>query len=339
MTGRMRRELPPPLGGPGRGLGLVAGVVADRLVPDPPDARHPVAWFGRWAGWLERRMWADSRARGAAYCLVSCAPAAAAGLALEALGRRGVLARAAVTGLATWTVIGADSLAREGRTMAERLEDDDLVGARAQLPHLCGRLASALDGPELARAAVESMAENTADSAVASLFWGAVGGVPAMFVHRAVNTLDAMVGHRDERHARFGTASARLDDALDLVPARLTGALACLLAPAVGGDPRRAGRVMVRDASDHPSPNGGWCEAAWAGALGVRLGGRNVYPGGRVEHRGLLGDGPRPDGAAVRAAARLVHLVSGTAGTLAGLGAVASGRTRRRRARHRKGQP
>ena len=331
-------------GGLGRGLGLVAGLLADRVLLDPPNAAHPVAWFGRWAGWLEQRMWADTAPRGAAYCLIACAPAAAAGLLLEAAGRRGLVARIVTTGAATWVVLGAGSLAREGLTMADQLVSGDLDGAREQLPHLCGRLAAGLDEPELARATVESMAENTADSAVASLFWGAVGGVPAMLVHRAVNTLDAMVGHHNERYEHFGAFSARLDDALDLVPARVTGALACVLAPAVGGSTPRAARIMVRDATNHPSPNGGWCEAAWAGALGVQLGGRNVYPGGRVEHRGLLGEGPRPDGAAVRAASRLVLLVSGAAGALAGLGALAAcrarpPRTRRRGARHRKGQP
>ncbi|RLP06865.1 adenosylcobinamide-phosphate synthase CbiB [Propionibacterium australiense] len=329
--------------GLGRGLGLAAGVLADRLLHDPPDAGHPVAWFGRWAGWLEQRMWADTVSRGAAYCLIACAPAAAAGLGLEAAGRRSTLARMVTTGVTTWVVLGAGSLAREGRTMADRLASGDLDGAREQLPHLCGRLAAGLDEPELARATVESMAENTADSAVASLFWGAVGGLPAMLVHRAVNTLDAMVGHHSDRYEHFGAFSARLDDALDLVPARITGTLACVLAPAVGGDARRAARIMLRDAAHHPSPNGGWCEAAWAGALGVRLGGRNVYPGGRVEHRGLLGEGPRPDGAAVRRASRLVHLVSGAAGALAGLGALATGRAahrtaHRRGARRRKGQ-
>lgn len=304
-----------------RGLGLVAGLVADRLVPDPPDRAHPVAWFGRWAGWLEERLWADSRARGALYCVLACTPPLAAGAALEAIGRRSAPARLLVTAAATWTVLGAGSLAREGRAMAGLLEDGDLEGARERLPHLCGRLPDGLDEPELARATVESMAENTADSAVASLFWGALGGAPAMFVHRAVNTLDAMVGHRDERHGRFGSFSARLDDLLDLAPARITGALACLLAPAVGGRTGAAVHVMVRDGADHPSPNGGWCEAAWAGALGVRLGGLNVYPGGLVERRGLLGDGPRPDGASVRAAAGLVGLVSATAAALAGAGA------------------
>ena len=343
MIGHLHHERPLPAA-MGRGLGLVVGIAADRLVPDPPDTGHPVAWFGRWALWLERRMWSDSAARGAAYCAIACAPAAAVGLVLEAVGRRSALARTAVTGVAAWAVVGAGSLAREGRAMADLLECGDLDGARERLPNLCGRLADELDGPELARAAVESMAENTADAAVASLFWGAVGGIPAMLVHRAANTLDAMIGHRDERYGNFGRFSARLDDVLDLAPARITGALACALAPAVGGNALRAARTMLRDARDHPSPNGGWCESAWAGALGVRLGGTNAYPGGRVERRGALGDGPRPDGAAVRTASGLVRLVSGAAGVLAGLGAVTAvraphARTARHGARRGEGQP
>ena len=120
-----------------------------------------------------------------------------------------------------------------------------------------------------------------------------------------------MVGRRSARSGLFGTASARLGGTLGLVPARLTGALACALAGLADGSPRRAWRTMLRDAHDHPSPNGGWCEAAWAGALGVRLGGANTY-GERVEVRGTLGDpdAPRPDADAVRRAARLVTAVT-----------------------------
>lgn len=309
-----------------RAIGLALGVLADQAFGDP-RRHHPVAWFGTWANAVEERCYADDRARGGALVVASVAPVAAAALALEVGTRRRPLLRIAATAVTTWAVLGARSLAREGEAMAARLDANDLAGARGRLGNLCGRDPDQLDGPELARAAVESMAENTADAAVASLFWGALAGIPGMVTHRCLNTLDAMVGHRNARYGRFGTAAARLDDAADWLPARITGALACLLTPTVGGNSRRAWRVMLRDASLHPSPNGGWCEAAWAGALGVQLGGRNVYAN-RVEERGLLGDGPRPDAAALRKGAGLVTSVT-VAATAAAVGGLVASAARR----------
>lgn len=314
-----------------RAAGLALGLAIDRVLGDP-QRHHPVAWFGTWATFVERRTYGDSRARGAAHLAVTVAPVLALGLAADAATRRSRAAGVLLTAAATATCLGARSLADEGERMAAALEAD-LDAARERLPHLCGRDPEGLDADEIARATVESLAENTADSAVATLVWGSAAGVTGALVHRAVNTLDAMVGHRTPRYARFGTASARADDLLDLLPARLTGALACLLAPLVGGSPRSAARVMLRDAPRHPSPNAGWCEAAWAGAIGVRLGGTNVYSG-RAEQRAPLGDAdaPRPDAAAVRRAARLVTAVTWAATTLAS-GATAlralTGRTRR----------
>ncbi|MEL4504658.1 cobalamin biosynthesis protein [Luteococcus sp. H138] len=273
-----------------RAAGLAVGTLADRLVPDP-QRHHPVAWFGSWATVVERRCYADQRLAGAGQVAVCLAPLAVLAIAVEAAGRRHPLAQLGLTALATWAVTGGSSLAREGEIMASHLADGDLPAARGRLGHLCGRLPDELDEPELARATLESVAENSADAVVAPLFWGALAGVPGLLLHRGINTLDAMIGHHNARYENFGMVAARLDDAACWLPARITGGLACVLA-----GPRRgpAWRVMRRDAHDHPSPNGGWCESAWAGALGVQLGGRNVYPGGRVEHRGLLGDGPRP---------------------------------------------
>ena len=300
-----------------RAWGIALGVAADAAFGDP-KTHHPVAWFGTFAARTEPPLYADDRAHGAAYVAATVTPVALTGLILERATRTHPVAHIAATALCTWAVLGARSLAEEGEIMADHLDAGDLEAARGRLGHLCGRDPSNLDEPELARAADESMAENTADAVVASLFWGAIAGLPGLLVHRAVNTLDAMVGHRNERYARFGTAAARLDDALDYLPARITGDLACRLAWVVDGDPARAYDVMRRDCREHPSPNGGWCEAAWAGALGVQLGGRNVYFS-RVEQRGLLGDGPRPRAADVRRAARLVGVVTAMATGLAAL--------------------
>lgn len=299
-----------------RGIGIGLGILADRTIPDP-QSHHPVAIFGSAADQLEKLIWADSVPRGAVYAAACLTPLAVLGVAAENATRDRPVRRTLVTAAATWAVVGATSLAREGDTMASRLAAKDLNGARDQLPHLCGRDPQALDEPELARATVESMAENTADAAVASIFWGAVAGLPGMLVHRGANTLDAMVGHHNQRFEHFGKASAHLDDLLDLGPARITGALACLLAPMVDGDRARSLDVMARDHAHHPSPNGGWCESAWAGALGVTLGGRNLYYGNRFEDRPLLGDGPRPDAGKVSDAARLVQAVTWAATGLA----------------------
>jgi adenosylcobinamide-phosphate synthase len=233
---------------------------------------------------------------------------AAAGWAAGRATRNRPVARATITALATWTVLGGRTLREESRIMAAHLEDHDLEQARGRLNHLCGRNPDGLDESELARATVESVAENTSDAVVAALIWGGIAGIPGLLAYRAANTLDAMVGHRNDRYARFGTPAARLDDLLNLVPSRLTG----LLTIAVADQRREALRVWRRDRNDHPSPNAGQCEAAMAGALGVRLGGRNVYFG-RSETRPFLGDGPRPAAAHLRRAAR----ISGVVGALA----------------------
>jgi adenosylcobinamide-phosphate synthase len=197
----------------------------------------------------------------------------------------------AVTALTTWTVLGARSLGREGQALAVLIDSDDLPGARHRLRNLCARDATRMSADDLARAAVESLAENTSDAVVAPLLWGALAGVPGLLAYRAANTLDAMVGYRSPRYQRFGWASARLDDLANLVPARLTGVLIAATAGGVGGSRRRALSVMVRDGHRHPSPNAGYPEAATAGALGVRLGGTNSYHGMSEQRPELGADG------------------------------------------------
>jgi adenosylcobinamide-phosphate synthase len=209
--------------------------------------------------------------------------------------------------------------------MAGALEAGDVPAARALLPTLAGRDPSALDAGELARATVESVAENTSDAAVAPLVWGALAGLPGLLGYRAVNTLDAMVGYRSPRYARFGWAAARADDVANWLPARLTAALTVAVAPLAGGSPRGALRVWWRDGAAHPSPNAGRCEAAAAGALGLRLGGRNVY-GSRVEDRPVLGDGRAPASRDVARAVRLSRAVWLAAAALAVAVRVSRGR-------------
>lgn len=309
---RIRRRWP-------TAVGLAAGYLADAIVGDPRRG-HPVAAFGTAARAVERRMWADSRARGAAYAGLCVGASAGVGVAVHAATARAPLARAAATAVATWAVLGGRGLAEEGTIMAALVDEaertGDLKPARARLSHLCGRDPHGLDGKELTRAATESLAENTSDAVVAPLFWGGVAGLPGLLGYRALNTLDAMVGHRTPRHTRFGWASARGDDLANLVPARLSLLAAAVCAPVVGGSPRATLRIARRDAGRHPSPNAGPVEAAFAGALDVRLGGVNSY-GGTAEDRGTLGDGPSPTTADLRRSVTLSGAVGLTALSLA----------------------
>lgn len=276
---------------PVRALGLVLGLAADRLLADPRRL-HPVAGFGRLAGALERRCHRDHRAAGAAHALALVGGSALTGwLAQRAARRCGPAGEIAVTAAATWMVVGGTSLEREGQAMHRLLTDGDLAGARVRITHLCGRDPQVLDAAGLARATVESVAENTSDAVVAPVFWGALAGVPGLLGYRALNTLDAMIGHRSPRYARFGWAAARLDDVANLVPARLTAAALVVTARLHAGSVRGAWRVWRRDAAAHPSPNAGPVEAALAGAMRIRLGGATVYRG-ETEERGTLGEGP-----------------------------------------------
>jgi adenosylcobinamide-phosphate synthase len=293
---------------PSAAIGLLAGYLVDLVVADPPRA-HPVAVFGRSCARVERVVYADAGSRGALLAGAGVASALVVGAGL----RRATATppALAVTGVAvaTWTVLGGTTLVRTALEIATALERDDLPAARALLPALCGRDPERLDATGLARATIESVAENTSDAVVAPLTWGALAGIPGLLGYRAVNTLDAMVGHRCARYARFGWAAARLDDIANLLPARLTALLTVAAAPAVGASAAAAWRCWRRDGGKHPSPNAGRVEAAFAGALGVRLGGSNVYAG-RVERRGTLGDGRPPAVADIRRAARLSRAVA-----------------------------
>lgn len=266
----------------GRALGLLLGYAADRLLGDP-QRFHPVAGFGTTASALERVLYADSRARGGVHTLVLVGVPVVLGIAVE---RR--VPRLLVTAVATWAVLGGRSLEREAGAVHAHLVAGDLPAARHRLTHLVGRDTTALDESEVARAVVESVAENTSDAVVAPLVLGAVLGVPGLLGYRAVNTLDAMVGHHNPRYEHFGWAAAKLDDFANLPGARLSGVLVMAASPMRAGD---AARTWRRDAAAHPSPNGGVVEAAFAGALGIRLGGTNSYDGDRIEHRAVLGDG------------------------------------------------
>ncbi len=304
--------------------GMLLGYLLDQVVGDPRRG-HPVAGFGHAAAALERRTYRDTRIAGAIHTAALVGAAVGLGVTADRLTRSRPVARTLVTAAATWAVVGGRSLRREAAAVGELLDAHDLPGARRRITHLVGRDPERLDAAGIARACVESVAENTSDAVVAPLVWGAVAGVPGLLGYRAVNTLDAMIGHRSARYERFGWAAARLDDLANLMPARLSAGLAACTAPLVGGSPVVALRAARRDAHRHPSPNAGPVEAAFAGALGRTLGGVNVYDGA-VEDRGTLGDGPAPAPADIGRAVRLSALVgAGAVGIAAGLAARSAG--------------
>jgi adenosylcobinamide-phosphate synthase len=291
--------------------GIIAGTALDAIVGDPRRG-HPVAVFGRAAQALQERMYRDSVLRGAGFTAFLVLAATAPGVLAQHLTRRHPWLGLAAAAAAAWTVTGAASLASEAERIRRALEAGDLELARAVLPGLCGRDPQGLSEPELVRAVIESVAENASDAVVAPLLWGAVGGLPGFLAYRAVNTLDAMVGYRSARYAKFGWASARLDDVMNWAPARVTGVLAGALAGVAGGRPSAAWRAMRVYGSRHPSPNAGRCEAAFAGALGVRLGGANAYDG-VTEERQPLADGRAPEPADIARGIRLCRATTAAA--------------------------
>ena len=323
------RVLVPPAAA--RPLGLLLGYVADLAFGDPRRG-HPVAGLGRAMAALERRLYADRRSAGVWQVGLSVGVTMTVSAATDHLLRHRPILRTIVTATATWAVLGGRSLRAEAAAIDGQLRSGDLAAARVQITHLVGRDPSALDEAGIARACVESVAENTSDAVVGPLFWGVVAGLPGLVGYRTLNTLDAMIGHRSPRYLRFGWAAARLDDAANLLPARLSAAVVLALAPLFGGSSAEVWRVVRRDARRHPSPNAGPVEASFAGALGITLGGVNTY-GDTVEDRGTLGDGPVPQTADIPRAARLSSAVGGVSAGLAGLAAVGLSRIGRRRKR------
>ena len=311
-----------------RPLGLLLGYTADLVFGDPRRG-HPVAGFGTAAAALERRLYADRRAPGVALVAVAVGTTVAAAGAAESISRDRPVLRTVLTAGCTWAVLGGRSLRKEAAAVDGHLRRGDLPAAREQITHLVGRNPDSLDTDGIARACVESVAENTSDAVVGPLFWGAIAGLPGLAGYRAINTLDAMVGHRSPRYRTFGWAAARLDDAVNLLPSRVSAAMVSCLAPAFGGTLGGTVRVVRRDARKHPSPNAGPVEAAFAGALGVRLGGVNNY-GDAVEDRGTLGDGPSPRVDDIQRAAGLSAATSAVAAVLAATAAAGIHAARRR---------
>jgi adenosylcobinamide-phosphate synthase len=260
---------------------------------------HPVTWMGALLSVLEKRLNRGPanqagfarRARGAFALALLLAATAAATLALDRIFTFGPVATALLVFVAS-SLIAQKSLHDHVRAVADGLEREGLAGGRQAVSKIVGRNPDRLDEAGVARAAIESLAENFADGIVAPAFWIAIGGLPVGALYKAVNTADSMIGHRTPRYAAFGWAAARLDDLVNLPASRLAALFLVMAVPAVGGSPGGAARAVWRDASRHRSPNAGWPEAAMAGALGLQLAGPRIY-GEELVDDAFMGDGTR----------------------------------------------
>ena len=276
---------------------MAVAMAVDALLgwPAPLFARigHPVTWLGRLITTVDTAWNRPSdppalrRAAGVAGALVVIAVSAALGWVLQSVLALGWI-QFVLVGILAWPLVALRSLDDHVAAVASPLQAGDIAGAREAVSRIVGRDPATLDEAGIARAAIESLAENASDGIVAPVFWGALFGLPGIFGYKAINTLDSMIGHRSERHEAFGWAAARIDDVANFIPARLTGFLFVLLAP------RRAEALscMTRDARRHRSPNAGWPEAAMAGALGVRLSGPRIYHGS-ITNEPWLNEGAR----------------------------------------------
>lgn len=257
---------------------------------------HPVTWLGHLVGVLDARLNSPAsppvtrRVLGIVTLMVVTA-AAAAPAALVQWALQDVQLGWICIGLFAWPLVAARSLNEHVTAVLAPLQRSDLGSARNGVAMIVGRDVTRLDEAGVARAAIESLSENASDGIVAPIFWGMLLGLPGIAAYKAVNTLDSMIGHKSDRHADFGWASARLDDLVNLVPARLTG----LLIAIVSGVPGRALATMTRDATRHRSPNAGYPEAAMAGALGVRLSGPRIYHDRIADEPWLNGAARDPD--------------------------------------------
>ncbi|MBV0892706.1 adenosylcobinamide-phosphate synthase CbiB [Paracoccus sp. Z118] len=275
---------------------MLVALAIDRLIgwPEWLYARigHPVTWGGRLVAILEARLNRAGfplRLMGAltlALCLIAVLLLSVAVQLLLPDSALGIVAG----GCLAWPLVAVRSMRDHVAAIEKPLIAGDLPKARGAVSMIVGRNPDVLDEAGVARAALESLAENTSDGIIAPVFWGAVAGLPGIAAYKMINTLDSMIGHQNPRYLQFGWPSARLDDWVNLIPARATGLIFAL----VSGRPLRAGRIMLRDARRHRSPNAGWPEAAMAGALGVRLSGPRVYDGAVMPEPWLNPAAPDP---------------------------------------------
>ena len=274
----------------------LGAVLVDRLIGDPRSALHPVVLIGNLISWLEKALRCPtdlpSKQKAAGALLVTIVLAITYGLVwlfITALASIHPWVAVAGEALILSFAITPRSLAEAGNEIRRYLLDGDLVQARYKVGWIVGRDTANLNESEITRATVETVAENIVDGIISPLIYFALGGAPLAFLYRAVNTMDSMIGYKNEKYLHFGMVAARVDDVFNYIPARLTGVMIIVAAFVLGRDAQGAARMIVRDAAKHPSPNSGIAEAGVAGALGVRLGGLNYY-GGIPSLRAFMGD-------------------------------------------------
>ncbi len=302
---------------PTRALEIAAAFALDAVLGDPEFYPHPVRIMGRAINTLEEaagRVADDANAELAAGAVITGMLVAGSYTVARLLGGGG-RRRAVRETLVLYTCLARKDLARSALRVAMALEAGDLKAARSAARCLVGRDPERLDAAALSRASVESLAENLVDGVLSPLFWAALGGAPAGMAFKAASTLDSMIGHRGAPYEYLGRAAARLDDLANLLAARLSIPLISLAALLARQDAVGALRVSMRDRRRHPSPNSAHAEAAFAGALGLKLGGSDTY-GGRLRLLASIGDGACPRGPEdIRAAVSLMN-----ASSLLGLG-------------------
>ncbi|HEV3263205.1 MAG TPA: adenosylcobinamide-phosphate synthase CbiB [Gemmataceae bacterium] len=294
-------------------LSLPLGFMLDQVLGDPAGWPHPVRWIGRLIGRLESPLRRILPERLGGILLLLTVAAVTGGLTwllLEAAALWHPWARLAAATVLVYCGLGTRSLARETEAVLASCRREDWTAARRGLAGIVGRDTQDLPPEEIYRACVETVAENTSDAVVAPLFYAALAGPVGLWVYKAVNTLDSMVGYRSPRYLRFGWASARADDLANFLPARLTYVLLAMAALVTGHRAGRALRVGWLDGRKHPSPNAGWAEAAMAGALAVELGGPSTYAGVLSEKERLGVPGAPPTLAAVGQAIRIMLAAS-----------------------------
>lgn len=284
-----------------------AALAVDAAFGEPPARLHPTVWMG-WSAAAFDSLGHRARSRNArrfvGLCAAFAVPGAAYALTAAALRLFPYPARPIVEAAIVSLTVSMRGLARGASAVDEAIGRGDLSAARSRAAEIVGRDTGELDEPELARAAVESVAENTSDGVAAPLLYGALWGAPGAMAYRAVNTLDSMLGYRRGVYEDLGLVPARLDDLANLLPARMTALVTAVLSEA----PVRAARIVLRDGSLHPSPNAGWVEAAFAGALGVSLGGESRYAG-ELRAGETIGDGRRAEAPDISRAIRLMRRV------------------------------
>ena len=296
-------------------LSMLFALCLDRLIgwPDGLYQRlsHPVVGIGRLISWcdakLNRTAYASQRRKigGIITVVIVIMVTGFASFAVTAFLPSGVMG-IILTALIAWPFLAAKSLYDHVLAVAKPLAKDELGEARLAVSMIVGRNPEQLDKTAIARASLESLAENTSDGVTAPLFWGSLFGLPGLVIYKAINTMDSMIGYKNETYQDFGWAAARFDDLVNLIPARLTGCIYALLS----GRPAYAMRVMIRDAARHRSPNAGWPETALAAALDIRLSGPRAYDGVMRDEAWLHPEGRDPEAQDIAAGlSRFTHLL------------------------------